>query len=411
MFEALIKNQYFKEVVRFLEEKKVNKNSYLVGGSVRDLILKRELKDLDFAINGDSIELAKEFSQKIKGTFVLLDEAFSIGRIVKDGITIDFTELRDNSIELDLGGRDFTINAIATTLSLDKVIDPFRGLKDIKNKIIRMVNEENLKADPLRILRAYRFHATLDFDIEKNTREALKKNAYLMKITAKERIKDELWKILSVNESNKTLELMIEDEIFNSLFKYSDLIPFRPDIESLKRIEEILKNPKKIFYSYKITLSTNIISSIKFAGIFGFNSPLLIKQMKPSKKEERFIEKLIEAVNNIKKIETLLDKVRFIRIYENILYPALICGISKDPIGMARSWFYKEIEYFYKKVYLKNKKKLPVIKGEDILDLGFEPSPLVGKIIERIELLTLAGKISKKEDALEEIRKIQLITS
>ncbi|MCS7214698.1 MAG: hypothetical protein RMI30_00835 [Thermodesulfovibrio sp.] len=403
MFESLTKNRYYKEILNFFEEKKLINESYLVGGSIRDLLLKRKLKDLDFAIKGDSIALAKEFSKQIGGSFVLLDEAFSIGRVVKDDITIDFARLSGNSIEADLGERDFTMNAMAVEVSLDRLIDPFGGLQDIKNRLIRMVKEENLKTDPLRVLRAYRFHATLNFDIEDKTREALKRNAHLIRITAKERIKEELWQILSVDNSAKTVEMIIEDEIFNSFFKPPDLLPLKPNLQALIIIEEILNNPEKIFNYYK-TLGLNTIVCLKFSGVFGFHAPSLIKQIKPSKKEERFIEKLIEAGDSIKKIETLLDKVRFIQNYENILYPALIYGISVDPIGMARAWFYREIESFYKKVYLKNKRKLPIIKGEDILSLGFEPSPLIGEILERIEILVLAGKISKKEEALEEIR-------
>ncbi|ACI21169.1 CCA tRNA nucleotidyltransferase [Thermodesulfovibrio yellowstonii] len=405
MFETLRENKYFNEVVKFLQEKKLYQNSYLVGGSVRDLLLKRDLKDIDFAIKGDSIDLAKEFSRKIGGTFVLLDEVFSIGRVVKDNVTIDFAQLSGESIETDLSERDFTINAMATDLSLKNLIDPFGGMEDLKNRLIKMVKEENLKADPLRILRAYRFHATVNFDIENNTREALKKNAFLMKVTAKERIKEELWKILSVDNSARTVEMMVEDEIFKAFFKMPDLLQIRPNLQVLIIIEEALRNPEKIFTHHKITFNPNIIACLKFTGIFGHHALSFIKQIKPSKKEERFVEKLIEAGVSIKKVETLLDKVRFVKNYENVLYPALIYGISTDPLGMARAWFYREIENFYKKVYLKNKKKLPLIKGEDILSLGFEPSPLVGEIIERIETLVLAGKISKKEEALEEIKR------
>lgn len=408
MFEVLKNNTYFRKVVNFLKEKGLSENSYLVGGSVRDLLLKKELKDLDFAIKGDSITLAKEFSKTIDGTFVLLDEVFSIGRVVKDNVTIDFARLSGESIEADLSERDFTINAMATKLSLDSLIDPFGGIKDLKNKLIRMVNEENLKTDPLRILRAYRFHATLKFDIEEKTREALKKNAHLLKVTAKERIKEELWKILSVDNSARTVEMMVEDEIFKAFFKMPELLPITPNLLAIKIMEEVLNNPAEIFNYCKINLNSNIIACLKLTGIFGIHALSLIRQIKPSKKEERFLEKLIEAGDSIKKIETLIDKIRFIRNYENILYPSLIYGISTDTLGMTRAWFYREIENFYKKVYLKNKKKLPLLKGEDILALGFEPSPVIGKILERIEILVLAGKISKKEDAIEEIKKYKL---
>jgi tRNA nucleotidyltransferase/poly(A) polymerase len=408
MFESLMKNKYFNDVVAFLKENKLFEDAYLVGGSVRDLLLKRELKDLDFAIKGDSLKVGREFSKKIGGKFVLLDEVFSVGRIVKDDITIDFSELRGGSIEADLSMRDFTINAMALSLSRKNLIDPFEGLKDIKNKTIRMVSEENLKADPLRILRAYRFIATLDFIVDNDTRKAMKKNIHLIKIIAKERIKEELWKILSENKSSNTVSMMVEDRIFNALFKTSDLVPLNPSVEVLINIENILNNPAKTFSTYK-TINSPFNLCLKFAGLFNFHAPTLIKQIKPSKKEERFIEKLIEGGVRIRKIETLLDKVKFLKDYEDILYPVLIYGISKDPFYISRAWFYREIESFYRKHYLKNKKKLSLITGEDILSLGFEPSPLVGEILERIKLLILTGKISNKQQAIEEIKKFYLL--
>jgi len=397
MFDKFKENQYYKEVSIFLSSKNLFHHSYLVGGTVRDLLLNREIKDLDFAIKGETIELAREFSKKIEGSFVLLDEHFSIGRVVKDNVTIDFSQLRGGSIEADLSERDFTINAMAVPLSMDKVIDPFEGMGDIKNKIIRMVNEENLKTDPLRILRAYRFHATLEFDIDKETREVLKKFAYLMKITAKERIKEELWKIFSVERSYKTIKLIIEDDIFKSLFKTSEHLPLKPNIEALKIAEEFMIDSKR---------EIKHLNCFKFVILFDFHASDLLASIKPSRKEQKFCEDLIKAGTRIKKIETLLDKVRFIRDFEHILQHALIYGMSKDPLGISRRWFYEEIENFYKKIYLKNKKKLPLIKGEDLLNLGFKPSPLLGEILERIETLILTGKISSKEQAIEEIKKI-----
>jgi len=396
MFDKFKENAYFKEVSNFLISKKLFHNSYLVGGTIRDLLLKKEIKDLDFAINANTIELAKVFSKTVGGSFVLLDENFSIGRVVKNNVTIDFSQLRGDSIETDLSERDFTINAMAVPLSMDRIIDPFGGMRDIKNKIIRIVSEENLKKDPLRVLRAYRFHATLEFDIDEKTREALKKYAPLMKITAKERVKEELWKIFSVERSYKTIKLIIEDDILRSIFKTSDYLTLKPHIEALKIAEELLINSKR---------EIKHLNCFKFVILFDFHSSDLLKNIKPSRKEQKFCEDLIKAGTRIKKIETLLDKVRFIKDFEHILQPALIYGISRDPLSISRKWFYEEIEDFYKRVYLRNKKKLPMIKGDDLLNLGFEPSPLLGEILERIEILILVGKISTKEQAIEEIKK------
>lgn len=394
MFESLKENKYFTEVVSFLKQKNLLEKSYLVGGSVRDLLLKHPLKNLDFAVKSDTIQLARDFAKHSSSSFVLLDEVFSVGRVVKDDVTIDFSELRGGSIEFDLSERDFTINAIALPLSLEKVIDLFEGMKDLKNKVIKMVKEENLKADPLRVLRAYRFHATLNFDIEEETREALKRNSHLMKVTAKERIKDELWKTLSVSNSLKTVKLMFEDNIFSVLFKTSEFILLRPDLKALEIVEKLLENHQ-----------IKNLTCLKFSALFDFHASQFIKELKPSKKEQRFIEELVKAGVRIKKMENLIDKLRFIRDFEHILEPALIYGISKDPWGINREWFYKDIEDFYKKIYIKNKKKLPVIKGDDIVALGFEPSQIVGEILERIQILVLAGKISNKEEAIKEIKK------
>lgn len=407
MFNSLRQNHYFKEVINFLKKKNLYEVSYLVGGTVRDLLLGRQLKDFDFAIKADTIDLAREFAKETGRSFVLLDEIFLIGRTVKDDVTIDFAELRGDSIEADLAERDFTINAIAVPLSLDRIIDPFEGEKHIYRKLIRMINEKNLKADPLRILRAYRFHATLNFEIDDETRYALKTNANLLKVTARERIKDELWKILSVDKSLDTVKLMVDDEIFNFIFKTDKLLPLKLDLRAFEIVEKVLKEPGILFSGSlgRLVYKDYVKVCLKLASLFNFQASEIIKQIKPSKKEQRLVEDLIKASAEFKKIETLLDKVRFIRNYENIIYFALIYGLSQDPLEFARVWFYRNIADFYRKNYLRNKKKIPIIKGDDVISLGIKPSPLVGEILERIEMLTLAGKISKKEEAIDEIKK------
>lgn len=411
MFEELKNYDYFNEVVKFFENKGIIKQSYLVGGTVRDLILNRSLIDLDFAVKGDTLALAKEFAAKVGGTFVVLDEVFSVARVVKDRFTIDFSELRGESIENDLSERDFTINAIALELSELKVIDPFFGFDDLKKGVIRMVREENLKADPLRILRAYRFCGTLNFRIDESTREGMVKNSHLLKATARERIKDELWKILCLPNSSETLKLMIEDNVFSSIFRNSDFSPLRINLQGLVLAEKILSEPKNLFDHPKFNIAENLKGTLKFTILFGFTSPSLIRQLKPSKKEERFVEALLRGATAIKKIENLIDKVRFLREFEQILYPLLVYAVSNDPLGTARGWFYRDIENFYRKVFLKNRAKLPLITGDDLIEAGFEPSPLIGQILERVEILTLTGKLSKKEEALEEAKRVLQLMS
>ena len=146
--------------------KEINEG-YLVGGSIRDLYTKKcELCDRDISIKGAE-KFAKKIANQFDATLITLDSENQIFRVVlKDKINyLDISELQGKTIEDDLKRRDFTINAIAYDLAQDKFIDVTGGLQDLKNGILRHIDDKNFEDDPLRILRAFRFYAVTGFEM------------------------------------------------------------------------------------------------------------------------------------------------------------------------------------------------------------------------------------------------------
>lgn len=179
---------------------------YVVGGAVRDLFMQSEATDWDFTTNAKPEEILKLFpngfyDNKFGTVGVSVNNVvYEITTMRKEGVYTDHRHPEQvgwtDKIEEDLGRRDFTINAIA--LSDDKVIDPFSGRADIKNKIIRSVGDPNIRfqEDALRLMRAVRIATQLQFEIDDKTLSALKENVNSIKEIAWERIRDELFKIV-----------------------------------------------------------------------------------------------------------------------------------------------------------------------------------------------------------------------
>ncbi len=194
-------------VSQFLTEQKVR--SYVVGGFVRDVLLGRETADIDIAVAGDALEIARKVATILGGKYVLLDEINRVGRVVRVSgggrWQIDFSTF-EGTIEQDVARRDFTIDAMAFDLSQltadftgVPVIDLFGGLSDLNRGVIRVVDEAAFELDAVRLLRAVRLAAELDFSIESQTEELIRRYAHLVDDVAGERIREELLRLLAVS--------------------------------------------------------------------------------------------------------------------------------------------------------------------------------------------------------------------
>lgn len=217
---------------------KLGLEAYVIGGYVRDLVLKRESKDIDIVVVGDALPLAKAFALLHKQSDFAYFKNFGTAMVKTADWEVEFVGSRKESYQSnsrkptvsegtlidDQNRRDFTINALA--ISINKVtfgqfIDPFGGLMDIENKTIRtpLAPDITFSDDPLRMLRAIRFASQLGFTILPETFEAIQRNADRIKIISYERISEELNKILLSPKPSVGLKLLFESGLLQLVFK------------------------------------------------------------------------------------------------------------------------------------------------------------------------------------------------
>jgi poly(A) polymerase len=222
--------QYLKhEIFRIVSEvaDSENTSAYVIGGYVRDIFLKRNSKDIDIVVLGNGIDIAKKVSKRVKNSKVAIFKNFGTAQLKYQEHEIEFVGARKESYRLDsrkpivengtleddLLRRDFTINALAISLNsatYGNLLDHFNGREDIENRIIRtpLDPDQTFSDDPLRMIRAIRFATQLNFTIERKTFVSIGKNRNRIEIVSKERIVEELNKIiLSVRPSTGFLLL------------------------------------------------------------------------------------------------------------------------------------------------------------------------------------------------------------
>ena len=199
---------------------------YLVGGSLRDALLGRSVADLDLSVASDSPELARALADRLGGHFVLLDAERGIARVVLDEgpvRTIDIAPLRGD-IHADLAERDFTVDALAAPIeglaagTAVALIDPHGGVADLEDGVIRLVSEQALVDDPLRLLRAVRLAAQLDFRLTPETADAIRRHAGRIGQAAAERQRDELARCFATRRAGPALRLMDDLGLLERLF-------------------------------------------------------------------------------------------------------------------------------------------------------------------------------------------------
>ncbi|MBI3742294.1 MAG: HD domain-containing protein [Chloroflexi bacterium] len=229
-------------VARFLREQKAE--AFLVGGFIRDQLLRRAIgNDLDLAIRGDAIALARAFADAQGGAFYLMDASRGVARVLFEDQYVDFADLRGD-VRADLAARDFTINAMARRvdqLSSDAdqiaaqlrdardLIDPFDGASDLRARKIRAVSADVFKHDPVRLLRAIRLAGELDFTIESGTETQMEHDAGLLAVAVMERARDEWMRILNLPSLTSVLHRIDQMKMLGALF---------PEVIALKGVTQ-----------------------------------------------------------------------------------------------------------------------------------------------------------------------------
>lgn len=250
-------------VNNFLAEQDIH--GYVVGGFVRDALLRRDTADIDIAVTSDALEIAPRLAVALGGKYVLLDRENRIGRVVlvveEEPPTgrqweLDFSTL-EGPIEPDLARRDFTIDAMAVNLShlgngpADvQLIDPFDGLNDLRQGIVRAVTRTAFESDAARLLRAVRLAAELGFSIDTETEALIRSHSHLIAGVAGERVREELLRLLAIPANQRTLPYLDELGLLTAVI---------PELTQLKGVEQ----PREHFWNvFDHTL--NVVTAVDY---------------------------------------------------------------------------------------------------------------------------------------------------
>lgn len=246
-----------------------NLEVYVIGGYVRDAIIHRPSKDIDIAVVGNGIRLAEKVAKKIgNDTHVTVFKNFGTAMLKYEDLDIEFVGARkesyrrdsrkpiveDGSLKDDQERRDFTINALAISLgphNFGELIDPFGGKEDIRHKIIRtpMEPDKTFSDDPLRMIRGIRFATQLGYTIEPNTLDSISRNKERISIVSKERIADELNKILLSKKPSIGFYLLDQTGLLSLIF---------PQLSSLKGVEYVNSKGHKDNFIHSLRVLDNV---------------------------------------------------------------------------------------------------------------------------------------------------------
>lgn len=229
------------KIEQFFNERHIE--AYLVGGFVRDTLMGRPTADIDVAVVEDALKVASEMAVALGGKYVLLDGFNRIARVVlytdnppaKGEWYVDLSTVAGD-IQQDLKRRDFTIDAMAVNLKSliqnpqdFEIIDLVGGQRDLKQRVINVVNEEAFKADPARLLRAMRLAAELDFKIQAETEALILRFHQLIKRVAGERVREELLGILATSEAGKYIRCLDDLRLLTAVI---------PELEPSRGVEQ-----------------------------------------------------------------------------------------------------------------------------------------------------------------------------
>ena len=410
-------------------------NAYLVGGAVRDALLGRqsEYLDLDFVLPEKALRTARQIADRYKAGFVVLDAKRKIARVVFKDATADFAKQEGANLEADLRRRDYSINAIAYHPQTGQFIDPLGGREDLQRRLLRMVSPTNLADDPLRLLRAYRQAAQLDFAIDSQTEAAIGQLALMLRQIAAERVRMEFSYLLDTALGDRWLGAAWQ----NGLLQYWFPNATKDSLARVASIETAAATLGENWPQLKTELSRNLRDSLKITSyLFAARLACLLS---PEIKEAEM--QLMRLKFSRAEIGAALRLLRSRQMLVSMLEPnrkitakitGATTGATTREISKTRKQYFlfREVEPMFPALavlaiaeeipieaisqlcdrYLNRQDPVahpvPLVAGKEIMAaLGIPRGPEVGRLLTEIQLARCEGLISTPEEALEFARK------
>jgi poly(A) polymerase len=429
--------------------KDLNLQIYVVGGFVRDLVINKPGKDIDFVIIGDAIEFARILHNILSTSEPVFFPKFGTAMLQYKNFHLEFVNAREEIYEQssrkpavtktdllsDLSRRDFTINTLAMEINPENfgnIIDPYNGQSDISNKIIRtpLEPEKTFSDDPLRMMRAIRFAATLNFKIEENTLNAIKNVSPRLEIISQERITDEFNKILMATQPSIGLELLDSCSLLNL---------FLPEFVQAKGIEQKLEHHHKDVFYHTIQVIDQISHQtdkleLRLAALFhdiakpntkrfseetGWTfhghevvgekmAVSILKRMKYSNEIINYVKKIVRlhlrpmALVSEEVTDSAIRRLLFLAgdDFDDLMILCRADITSKNPKKVKQ--YLKNYKNVVKKaIEVEERDRLRSFKspidGNEIMKIfNLEPGPIIGKIKKSIENAILDGLIANE---------------
>lgn len=395
-----------------------DENLYLVGGAVRDLLLRRVNLDLDLVLEGDGIAFAKELSKRLKGCSVKGHEKFGTAQLLfEDGFKIDVATARyeyysgpgalptveTSSIKRDLYRRDFTINMLAVNLNPGKfgqVLDYFGGARDTKDRVIRVLNNLSFVEDPTRIMRAIRFASRFNFTIGKHTNN-LMKTAIKMKVFDRVEGRRLLNEFINTFEEKNPLpgiEMMKEYGVGPAI--HPALAANDSDMRLLEEMGRVMAWRR---YSYEdddllvwmvyLLALTDSASDQELGGA-------LARLGAPGAVADRVVKERIKGrkalaifargkVDRPSAVYSLMKRLSM----ETLLY--MMAKTEQEETGRSISEYLRRL-----------RRVRPRVSGQDLINMGYEPGPRFGLILDTVRDYRLDGKVKTIEDERRMIQRL-----
>ena len=431
---------------------KENIPTYIVGGYVRDTLLGKSCQDIDIMVEGDGVAFAKLLASELKVNVTVDYDKFGTALIPYPNVDIEVAtarkekyqsdsrkpEITSSTVEEDMSRRDFTINAIAASLmpsSFGELYDPFGGIKDLQKGLLitPLDPDETFSDDPLRMLRAVRFSAQLQYEIAAATLDSISRNIHRLEIVSWERIRDEIIKSLTTEKPSIAFYLMKETGLLAHVF---------PEMDIMSGVEIINGMGHKDVFTHTLQVVDNVAKltdkmDVRFAALVHDIAKPSTKKFEPKKGwtfhghdeiGRRMLKKVARRMklsNNLRDYLMLLTKLHLRPIAlakkeitdsairrvmaeagEHVDDLMMLCRAditTKDPKRVKKYMGnFERVETLMQDVKLRDemRKFQSPVRGEEIMEIfKLKPGRQVGEIKEAIEEAILDGEIPNEYEA------------